>query len=99
MNPPPGCPFQTRCGWKSEVPGGKCETEVPPVRTLAGGHQIKCHLSDAELATMEPVIMMTIFISSICCTVIYASRLLTFLMMISRVCTMANPEKIAPATK
>ena len=56
MNPPPGCPFQTRCGWKSKVPGGMCEREVPPVRHLAEGHQIKCHLSDAELATMEPVI-------------------------------------------
>ncbi|MDX5384784.1 MAG: ABC transporter ATP-binding protein [Rhodobacterales bacterium] len=56
MNPPPGCPFQTRCRWKSRVPGGLCEREVPPVRHLAEGHQIKCHLSDAELATMEPVI-------------------------------------------
>ena len=56
MNPPPGCPFQTRCRWKSKVPGGLCEREVPPVRMLAGGHQIKCHLSDAEFAAMEPVI-------------------------------------------
>ncbi len=56
MNPPPGCPFQTRCGWKSKVPGGLCEVELPPVRQLADGHQIKCHLPDAELASMEPVI-------------------------------------------
>ncbi|MFK7881907.1 dipeptide ABC transporter ATP-binding protein [Roseobacter sp.] len=56
MNPPPGCPFQTRCRWKTEVPGGLCEKEVPPVRTLDGNHQIKCHLSDALLAEMEPVI-------------------------------------------
>ncbi len=56
MNPPPGCPFQTRCRWKSKVPGGLCEREVPPMRQLAEGHQIKCHLSDEELATMEPVI-------------------------------------------
>ncbi|MDX1821555.1 MAG: ABC transporter ATP-binding protein [Paracoccaceae bacterium] len=56
MNPPPGCPFQTRCGWKSRVPGGLCEREVPPVRHLAEGHQIKCHLPDAELARMDPVI-------------------------------------------
>jgi peptide/nickel transport system ATP-binding protein len=56
MNPPPGCPFQTRCNWKSKVPGGLCEVEMPPVRTLAGGHQIKCHLSDADFASMEPVI-------------------------------------------
>jgi peptide/nickel transport system ATP-binding protein len=56
MNPPPGCPFQTRCRWKSEVPGGLCEREVPPMVTLADGHQIKCHLSREELDKMEPVI-------------------------------------------
>ena len=56
MNPPSGCPFQTRCGWKSKVAGGLCENEVPPLRILAEGHQVKCHLSDAELANMEPVI-------------------------------------------
>ncbi len=56
MNPPPGCPFQTRCRWKSKVAGGLCESEMPPVRNLADGHQIKCHLSDEDLAHMEPVI-------------------------------------------
>jgi peptide/nickel transport system ATP-binding protein len=56
MNPPPGCPFQTRCRWKDKVAGGLCETEVPPVRELDAGHQIKCHLPDAELNQMEPVI-------------------------------------------
>ncbi|WP_347310124.1 ABC transporter ATP-binding protein [Defluviimonas sp. SAOS-178_SWC] len=56
MNPPPGCPFQTRCRWKSKVPGGICDTEMPPVRMLANGHQIKCHLPDEEFAAMEPVI-------------------------------------------
>ncbi|MGY6632302.1 MAG: dipeptide ABC transporter ATP-binding protein [Alkalilacustris sp.] len=56
MAPPPGCPFQTRCRWKSQVPGNLCAREVPPLRTLAPGHQVKCHLTDAALATMEPVI-------------------------------------------
>ena len=56
MNPPPGCPFQTRCGWKDKVPGNLCETEVPTQKILANGHQIKCHLDDEALATMEPVI-------------------------------------------
>jgi peptide/nickel transport system ATP-binding protein len=56
MNPPPGCPFQTRCRWKSKVSGNLCETEMPPVRKLAGDHQIKCHLSDEQFASMEPVI-------------------------------------------
>ncbi|WP_022704515.1 ABC transporter ATP-binding protein [Pseudorhodobacter ferrugineus] len=58
MNPPPGCPFQTRCRWKSQVPNGLCDKEVPPVKYLATGHQIKCHLSDEILAEMEPVITM-----------------------------------------
>ncbi|WP_347817770.1 ABC transporter ATP-binding protein [uncultured Planktomarina sp.] len=56
MNPPSGCPFQTRCGWKSKVPGGLCETEVPSIRKLADGHQIKCHLADDILAKMDAVI-------------------------------------------
>jgi len=55
MNPPPGCPFQTRCRWKAQVPGGLCEREVPPMVTLAPGHQIKCHLSRDLLEGMEPV--------------------------------------------
>ena len=58
MNPPPGCPFQTRCRWKSQVPGGLCDTQMPPVQVLEGGHQIKCHLSADVLASMEPVIKM-----------------------------------------
>ncbi|PZQ99593.1 MAG: ABC transporter ATP-binding protein [Cereibacter sphaeroides] len=56
MNPPPGCPFQTRCRWKGQVPGNLCETEMPPMRKLAGGHQVKCHLPDEVLSAMEPVI-------------------------------------------
>ena len=57
MNPPPGCPFQTRCRWKSQVtPAGLCDREMPPVKTLAGGHQIKCHLPETVLTQMEPVI-------------------------------------------
>ena len=56
MNPPSGCPFQTRCRWKPEVPGGLCEKEVPPVRDFAPGHQIKCHLAQEMLDQMEAVI-------------------------------------------
>ncbi len=56
MNPPPGCPFQTRCRWKDKVPGGLCDIEMPPLKTLSDGHQIKCHLSDDILRNMEPVI-------------------------------------------
>ncbi|MFW8592951.1 dipeptide ABC transporter ATP-binding protein [Cribrihabitans neustonicus] len=56
MNPPPGCPFQTRCRWKSQVPGNLCEKEVPPMRDMGHGHQIKCHLSEEILNRMKPVI-------------------------------------------
>ncbi len=56
MNPPSGCPFQTRCHWKDKVENNLCEREEPLVRDLANGHQIKCHLSDEMLAQMEPVI-------------------------------------------
>lgn len=56
MNPPSGCPFQTRCNHKANVPGGLCEKEVPPMRELEGGLQIKCHLAQEWLDQMEPVI-------------------------------------------
>ena len=57
VNPPPGCPFQTRCRWKVQVsPAGLCDREMPPVQDLGGGHQIKCHLSAEVLKQMEPVI-------------------------------------------
>ena len=56
VNPPPGCPFQTRCRWKAQVPGGLCDTTMPEVQVLEGGHQIKCHLSHDILSRMEPVI-------------------------------------------
>ncbi len=56
MNPPTGCPFQTRCGYKKLVPDNLCETQVPPIKNLGGGHQSLCWLSDDVLARMEPVI-------------------------------------------
>ena len=56
MNPPSGCPFQTRCRWKKFVPGNKCETQVPPQKHLGNGHYSLCWLDDEQLAKMEPVI-------------------------------------------
>jgi len=56
MNPPPGCPFQTRCRWKQFVPGNRCETELPPLRNLGNGHRSLCWLDDEQLSRMEPVI-------------------------------------------
>ena len=55
MNPPSGCPFQTRCRWKSEVGGHLCDTALPPLQELAGGHQIRCHLTRDILEKMDPV--------------------------------------------
>ncbi len=55
LSPPKGCPFQTRCGHKGAVAGNLCEREVPPIRTVAEGHTIKCHLPVEALERMEPV--------------------------------------------
>jgi peptide/nickel transport system ATP-binding protein len=58
LNPPSGCPFQTRCPRKSQVEGNLCETDLPPMRTIGEGHQVKCHLSEKILQSMEPVIVL-----------------------------------------
>ncbi len=58
LNPPSGCPFQTRCPRKMQVEGDLCEPEVPPVRKLGNGHEVKCHLSQEVLDSMEPVIVL-----------------------------------------
>ncbi|MFM8746486.1 MAG: dipeptide ABC transporter ATP-binding protein [Aestuariivirga sp.] len=56
-NPPPGCPFQSRCQHKAKVGGALCETMLPPLREVGEGHAIRCHLSDDLLAFMEPVMI------------------------------------------
>jgi peptide/nickel transport system ATP-binding protein len=60
VNPPPGCPFQTRCHRKpaAQEAAGRpiCETDMPPQRELEPGHFVKCHLPAAEFAAMTPVI-------------------------------------------
>ena len=55
VNPPPGCPFQTRCPRKI---GKICEEQAPPIREFGDGHNITCHIEPAELEKMEPVIEM-----------------------------------------
>ena len=37
------------------MPGGLCDSVVPPMVQVAPGHQIKCHLPTDVLASMEPV--------------------------------------------
>jgi peptide/nickel transport system ATP-binding protein len=56
MDPPPGCPFQTRCHRKAQVPGDLCETVKPPMRRLGPGHAFLCHLPEDALAAMEPAV-------------------------------------------
>jgi peptide/nickel transport system ATP-binding protein len=54
--PPPGCPFQTRCPRKRQVPGDLCETVLPPMVELGPGHRALCHLSREVFDSMRPVI-------------------------------------------
>jgi len=55
VNPPPGCPFQTRCPRKI---GAICETQMPPLQQTETGHAILCHIPIAELSLIEQVIQM-----------------------------------------
>jgi oligopeptide transport system ATP-binding protein len=41
-NPPPGCPFNTRCPEARE----RCVTEVPEWRELGTGHWVGCHFAE-----------------------------------------------------
>jgi oligopeptide transport system ATP-binding protein len=41
-NPPPGCPFNTRCPVAQE----RCVTEVPEWRELNTGHWVACHFAE-----------------------------------------------------
>ena len=40
-NPPPGCPFHTRC----PVAEDQCRTEVPEWREIESDHWVACHLA------------------------------------------------------
>lgn len=40
INPPPGCRFHTRCPYAE----ARCKIESPPLREVAPGHQVACHL-------------------------------------------------------
>ena len=55
MNPPKGCPFNTRCPRKI---GSVCEQEVPPVIGEAVGHNIACHIPIETLSEVDPVFSM-----------------------------------------
>ncbi|MDD9858058.1 MAG: ATP-binding cassette domain-containing protein [Gammaproteobacteria bacterium] len=40
INPPPGCRFAGRCPLAEEI----CRSQSPPLRSVADGHQVACHL-------------------------------------------------------
>ncbi|OUR71227.1 ABC transporter ATP-binding protein [Marinomonas sp. 42_23_T18] len=52
MNPPSGCPFNTRCPRKI---GAICEQEKPPVIRSESGHSIACHIPIETLSDVDPV--------------------------------------------
>ncbi|MFQ5773593.1 MAG: dipeptide ABC transporter ATP-binding protein [Kiloniellaceae bacterium] len=54
MNPPKGCPFNTRCPRKL---GRICDTETPPFIEAGPGHVISCHIPIEELRKVDPVIV------------------------------------------
>ena len=54
VNPPKGCPFNTRCPRKI---GDICETEKPPEIEASPGHMIACHIPLEELEAVAPVIV------------------------------------------
>ena len=54
VNPPKGCPFNTRCQRKLD---SLCEVEVPPQLEASPGHFIACHIELEELMKGEPVIV------------------------------------------
>ncbi len=49
-DPPPGCPFQTRCHRKI---GEICETVEPPLAEVEPGYSIRCHIPIDELAELQ----------------------------------------------
>ena len=58
LNPPPGCPFHTRCPRRHMLPdnGAICEQEAPPWQKVSENHQIYCHIPLETLDTVDPVI-------------------------------------------
>lgn len=53
VNPPSGCPFQTRCPRKI---GAICETQLPALQQTETGHAIMCHIPLMDLSRVKPVI-------------------------------------------
>ncbi len=54
VNLPSGCSFHPRCDFREQVAGDRCVTELPELRTLDNGRQIRCHLPDPQRAMSAP---------------------------------------------
>jgi peptide/nickel transport system ATP-binding protein len=52
LDPPPGCPFASRCPRKL---GAICDEDRPPVHSMENGHRIACHIPLGALQEVEPV--------------------------------------------
>jgi len=50
-HPPSGCVFHTRCPRK--LSDGSCESSVPPLREVAPGHFMSCHIPIDQLAVLQ----------------------------------------------
>jgi len=52
-NPPSGCVFHTRC--PRRLPTGECESTEPPLREVAPGHLMSCHIPIDQLTVLQRV--------------------------------------------
>ena len=50
-DPPSGCVFHTRC--PRRLPTGECESSEPPLREVAPGHLMSCHIPIDQLAVLQ----------------------------------------------
>ncbi|HTZ26521.1 MAG TPA: ABC transporter ATP-binding protein [Streptosporangiaceae bacterium] len=50
-NPPSGCVFHTRC--PRRLPTGECESTEPPLREVAPGHLMSCHIPIDQLTVLQ----------------------------------------------
>ncbi len=50
-SPPSGCVFHTRC--PRRLPTGECESAEPPLREVAPGHLMSCHIPIDQLTVLQ----------------------------------------------
>jgi peptide/nickel transport system ATP-binding protein len=52
-SPPSGCVFHTRC--PRRLPTGECESTEPPLREVAPGHLMSCHIPIDQLTVLQHI--------------------------------------------